>query len=55
MSRPISFTLREVYEYLCKKCRNKIRELVKERITDQLIEQAIFGAGPDVGRSHKKR
>jgi len=39
--KPITLTLREVYDRLCPKCKNHIRELVRNKISDQLVDQAI--------------
>jgi len=49
--KPITLTLREVYERLCPKCKNHIRSLVRDKIADQLVDQAI---GIQVERRSRK-
>jgi len=39
--KPITLTLREVYQRLCPKCKNHIRSLIRDKISDQLVDQAI--------------
>jgi len=39
----VQVSLKEIYVRLCKKCQKKVRELVKEKLTDQLVEQSILG------------
>jgi len=50
--KPITLTLKEVYQQLCPKCKNHIRELVRDKISDQLVDMAL---GLNVGRRRGKR
>jgi len=47
----VQVSLKEIYVRLCKKCQKKVRELVKEKLTDQLVEQSILGGGGEGERS----
>jgi len=49
--KPITLTLKEVYQQLCPKCKNHIRELVRDKISDQLVDMAL---GLNVGRRGRK-
>jgi hypothetical protein len=37
----ISLSVKEIYDKLCPKCKAKIRELIKEKITDQMLSGVI--------------
>ena len=39
----IQISIREIYKILCKKCKRKLRELIKEKITDQMVEKIVGG------------
>jgi len=39
----INVSLKEVYEKLCPKCKEKIRQLIKEKITDELVSRTLEG------------
>lgn len=40
----IQLTIREVYAACCPACQAKIRQLVKDKISDQAVDQVV---GPD--------
>lgn len=37
----VKVELREIYDAVCPKCKKKIKSLVKEHISDQLVSQVI--------------
>ena len=37
----VQLSVQEIHEILCKRCRGKLRALVKEKITDQMVDQVI--------------
>ena|GEM_PF-1908857 len=37
----ISLTVKEIYERLCPKCKKRLRELIKEKITDNMVNQVL--------------
>ena len=37
----ISLTVKEIYERLCPKCKRKVRELIKEKITEDMVNQVL--------------
>ena len=37
----VNLSLKEIYKVLCPKCQKKIRDLVKERLADQVVEEAL--------------
>lgn len=39
----IQLSVAEIYQVVCPKCRKKIRALIKERITDQMVQQVVGG------------
>lgn len=39
----VNLSLKEIYEKLCPECQEKVRNLVKDKLTDQAIEQALEG------------
>jgi hypothetical protein len=43
MSQNIQLDVKEIYAQLCPKCKARIRELVKAKISDQMVAQ-ILGA-----------
>jgi hypothetical protein len=42
MSVNINITLKEIYDILCPKCKAKLRDLIKEKLPDDLVEQIIL-------------
>ena len=40
----VQLTVKEIYERLCPKCKKAVRELIKEKITEQMIE-SVLGEG----------
>jgi len=40
----IQLTVKEIYERLCSKCKKAVRELIREKITEQMIE-SVLGEG----------
>ncbi|MEM2449030.1 MAG: hypothetical protein QXT14_08810 [Candidatus Bathyarchaeia archaeon] len=41
----VNITLAEIDEILCEKCRKKLRELVRSKLPDDLIENIISRRG----------
>ena len=41
MSLQVNLSLKEIYEKLCPKCKEKLRELVKEKLADDVVKQAL--------------
>jgi len=37
----VQLSVKEIYDKMCPKCKRKIRELVKEKVTDQMVSQII--------------
>ena len=37
----VQLNVREIYKRLCPKCQKKIRELIKAKVTDQMVDQVI--------------
>ena len=37
----IQLSVKEIYEKLCPKCKRKIRELIKEKITEDMVNRVI--------------
>jgi len=37
----IQVNIKEIYERLCTECKQKIRDLIKEKITEQMISQVL--------------
>lgn len=41
MSVNVQLSIKEIYEQLCPKCKVKLRKLLKDKLTDKLVEQVI--------------
>jgi len=41
VSVKVQLSLKEIYEKVCPKCKKKIRELIKEKITDDMVNQVL--------------
>jgi len=41
VSVKVELSLKEIYEKVCPKCKKKIRELIKEKITDDMVNQVL--------------
>ena len=37
----VQMTVREIHAILCEECREKLRRLVKDKISEQLVDQVI--------------
>jgi len=37
----VSLTVKEIYQRLCPKCKKKVRELIKEKITEDMVNQVL--------------
>jgi len=37
----IQLSVKEIYERLCPKCKRKVRELIKEKITEDMVNRVI--------------
>ncbi|MBA7571008.1 hypothetical protein ES708_12764 [subsurface metagenome] len=45
----VNLSLKEIYAKLCPSCQGKVRDLVKDKLTDQAIEQSLEGEKPRKG------
>ena len=43
----VQLSVSEIYAVLCKKCQAKLRELVKDKISEQMVDQIIGVEGGD--------
>jgi len=41
----VQVSLKDIYKRVCPKCKKKIRELIKEKITDRMVDQVLEGEG----------
>jgi hypothetical protein len=39
----INLSLNEIYKVLCPKCQKKLKDLVKDKLSDQMVEEALAG------------
>ena len=39
----VNLSLKEIYEKLCPTCQEKVRDLVKDKLTDQVVKDALEG------------
>lgn len=39
----INLSLKEIYSKLCPRCQEKLRGLVKDKMADQVVKQALEG------------
>ncbi len=39
----MNLSLKEIYEKLCPKCQAKVRELIKDKLADQVVKDALEG------------
>jgi hypothetical protein len=37
----VQLSVKEIYDVVCPKCKEKIRELIRTKVTDQMINQVI--------------
>jgi len=37
----VQLNVKEIYAVLCEECREKLRKLVKDKISEQLVDQVI--------------
>ena len=37
----VQLAVPEIYSQLCPKCKKKLRKLIKEKITDQMVSQVL--------------
>ena len=37
----INLSIREIYDAACPKCKKKIKELIRDKISDQMVSQVI--------------
>jgi len=44
----VQLSIQEVYDCTCPKCQKKIKDLVRDKISDQMVDQVIKG-GPAAG------
>jgi hypothetical protein len=40
----ISLSVKEIYERLCPKCKKALKELIRDKLTDQMVEQMLAGS-----------
>jgi hypothetical protein len=41
----ISLSVKEIYDRLCPKCKRALKDLIKEKLTDQMVEQMLTTEG----------
>lgn len=41
MEKPIPIDIKEVYKLMCPECRQKLKDLVKEKLTDRMVESTL--------------
>jgi hypothetical protein len=41
----ISLSVKEIYDRLCPKCKRALKDLIKEKLTDQMVEQMLTKGG----------
>jgi hypothetical protein len=39
----ISLSVKEIYERLCPKCKKALKDLVRDKLADQMVEQMLAG------------
>ena len=37
----IQYNIKEIYAILCPKCQEQLRKLIKEKVTDELVNEVI--------------
>ena len=37
----VQLSVKEIYDVMCPECQKKIRELIKEKVTDQMVKSVI--------------
>jgi len=37
----VQYSIKEIYAKLCPKCKEEIRKLIKEKVTDELVNEVI--------------
>jgi len=42
-STEVKISIAEIYEVLCDKCKKRLKELIRNKIADQMVEQVIGG------------
>jgi hypothetical protein len=40
----ISLSVKEIYDRLCPKCKRALKDLIKEKLTDQMVERMLTEA-----------
>jgi len=40
----VQVSLREIYRAVCPKCKKKIRELIREKITEDMVNRVLEGS-----------
>jgi len=43
MSQKVQLDIKEIYRLMCPECRDKLRDLVKGKLADQVVKQALEG------------
>jgi len=41
----VNLSLKEIYQKVCPECQKKIRDMVKDKLADRLVEQALKDEG----------
>lgn len=41
MDQRIDLSIKEIYKLMCPECRQKLKELVKQKMTDRMVESAL--------------
>jgi len=46
MSEKVQVSIKEIYRLMCPECREKMRDLVKEKMADQMLDRTLGGQSP---------
>jgi len=41
MDQKIDIDIKEIYKLMCPKCREKLKDLIKKKLTDRMVEAAL--------------
>jgi len=41
MAQQINVSLNEIYKQLCPKCQKKVRDLIKDKLADDVVKRAL--------------
>jgi len=47
MNGKVDLSIKDIYKLLCPDCQAKLRDLVKSKMADQMLDRALSGKGPE--------